>query len=104
MRPGSAAPGSADAPGNANAPGNGAPGNDAAQRRAQPAGVAAARAALADATSRPGGSRARNASALTEDPRLQTDADPPGPDGELTGTDLVMRELGGQVIEEISEA
>ncbi len=71
----------------------------------QAAGAAAARAALADAAGRAGrASRRPSASDLTDDPRLQTDSEPPGPAGELTGTDLILRELGGQVIEEVSEA
>ncbi len=79
-----------------------APGS-AASRRTQSTGAAAARAALADAAGRGGsGSCQRGASPLGDDPRLQTDSEPPGPGVELTGTDLIVRELGGQVIEEIS--
>jgi hypothetical protein len=39
---------------------------------------------------------------LPDDPRPHTDADDETDD--LTGTDLVMRELGGRVIEEITDA
>ena len=79
-------------------------GSGPAQGRSHSAGAAAARAALADAAGRPGsGPRPRNVGDLTDDPRPQTDSEPPGPAGELTGTDLIMRELGGQVIEELRE-
>ncbi|HET9898547.1 MAG TPA: DNA polymerase III subunit gamma and tau [Streptosporangiaceae bacterium] len=53
---------------------------------------------------RPEAGRARpaEATALNDDPRLITDNSEPGL-ADVTGTDLVMRELGGKVIEEISE-
>jgi hypothetical protein len=38
-----------------------------------------------------------------DDPRPQTDADQKGPADNVTGTDLIVRELGGTVIEEIGE-
>jgi hypothetical protein len=38
-------------------------------------------------------------SELADDPRPHTDAAPGGRDGDLTGTDLIMRELGGRMIE-----
>jgi hypothetical protein len=41
---------------------------------------------------------------LPDDPRSQTDAMPADAADDLTGTDLIMRELGGQVIDEITEA
>jgi DNA polymerase III subunit gamma/tau len=39
---------------------------------------------------------------IYDDPREQTDPDQPGT-AQISGTDLIMRELGGQVIEEIGE-
>ncbi|HET7014125.1 MAG TPA: DNA polymerase III subunit gamma and tau [Streptosporangiaceae bacterium] len=39
---------------------------------------------------------------MYDDPREQTDPDQPGT-AEVSGTDLIMRELGGKVIEEIGE-
>jgi hypothetical protein len=39
---------------------------------------------------------------MADDPRPLTDPTPAGPGDDLTGTDLIMRELGGRVIEEIS--
>ncbi|HYK34223.1 MAG TPA: DNA polymerase III subunit gamma and tau [Streptosporangiaceae bacterium] len=40
---------------------------------------------------------------MHDDPRPLTDPDQPGPADDLTGTDLVMRELGGKVIEETGD-
>ena len=40
---------------------------------------------------------------MHDDPRPLTDPDQPGPADDLTGTDLVMRELGGTVIEETGD-
>jgi hypothetical protein len=40
---------------------------------------------------------------MNDDPRSHTDADAPGSADDLIGTDLIMRELGGTVIEEIGE-
>ena len=40
---------------------------------------------------------------MSDDPRSHTDADAPGSADDLIGTDLIMRELGGTVIEEIGE-
>jgi len=52
------------------------------------------------------GARTRSArpaeSDLRDDPRPHTDATPPGAD-DLIGTDLIMRELGGHVIDEATE-
>jgi DNA polymerase III subunit gamma/tau len=42
-------------------------------------------------------------SGLPDDPRPHTDADAGDETDDLTGTDLVMRELGGRVIEEITD-
>ena len=39
---------------------------------------------------------------LADDPRPLTDPTPPSPGDDLTGEDLIMRELGGRMIEEIS--
>jgi len=65
---------------------------------------------------RSGGSQARRSDArsrvqhtrsagpgLPGDPRSQTDAMPADAADDLTGTDLIMRELGGRVIDEITE-
>ena len=40
---------------------------------------------------------------MSDDPRPHTDAESGGETEDLTGTDLVMRELGGRVIEEITD-
>jgi DNA polymerase III subunit gamma/tau len=40
---------------------------------------------------------------VSDDPRLHTDQSEPGHGDDLSGTDLIMRELGGHVIEEIGE-
>ncbi|HEX9065398.1 MAG TPA: DNA polymerase III subunit gamma and tau [Streptosporangiaceae bacterium] len=94
----------------AEAAGSRAAGNRAARASSRPpggtaaAGAESARAALADATGRASrGPRRPAAGELSDDPRTQTDSVPPGPAGELTGTDLIMRELGGKLIGETSE-
>jgi DNA polymerase-3 subunit gamma/tau len=46
---------------------------------------------------------AGSGSAMHDDPRPLTDPDQPGQADALTGTDLVMRELGGTVIEEAGD-
>ncbi len=38
-----------------------------------------------------------------DDPRFVTDSEPDGSGSDITGSDLILRELGGKVIEEISE-
>jgi hypothetical protein len=40
---------------------------------------------------------------IQDDPRPLTDPAPPGAGDDITGTDLIMRELGGRVIGEVSE-
>jgi hypothetical protein len=40
---------------------------------------------------------------INDDPRPLTDPVPAGAGDEITGTDLIMRELGGRMIGEISE-
>jgi hypothetical protein len=69
---------------------------------------AAARADRPGPEDRPAAGRARPAStsaedAGREDPRLLTDPDQPGQNDDPSGTDLVLRELGGTVIEETGD-
>jgi len=49
------------------------------------------------------GQASRQDPTMHDDPRPLTDPDQPGSAGDLTGTDLVMRELGGTVIEETGD-
>lgn len=49
------------------------------------------------------GAAASNAAAGQDDPRLDTDPDETEVADGLTGTELIMRELGGEVIEEVGE-
>ncbi|HKR69039.1 MAG TPA: hypothetical protein VJT16_09385, partial [Streptosporangiaceae bacterium] len=63
-------------------------------------------AARSSRPSRPGGRASKptrpdqsSANELADDPRPHTDAASEA-DGDLTGTDLIMRELGGRMIEE----
>jgi DNA polymerase III subunit gamma/tau len=103
--------------------GGGRPAADRRPARPAPAadssGQSAARAAAAAAAAaRPSGSPANGAASarnsepsrrqaksptIYDDPREQTDPDLPGA-ADVTGTDLIMRELGGKVIEEIGES
>jgi DNA polymerase-3 subunit gamma/tau len=88
-------------------------GDDHAEQRAssqpEPAGPAAegprARTARAAGSGGRGPAATRRGppagSDLADDPRPLTDAVPGDAGGDLTGTDLVMRELGGRVIDEI---
>ena len=73
------------------------------------AGSASAGSASAGSASAGSASRAPAAGAapsggpdLADDPRPLTDPTPPSPGDDLTGEDLILRELGGRVIEEIS--
>ncbi len=47
----------------------------------------------------PGG-RAAGPGSISDDPRLETGPEPPGAAPELAGTDLIVRELGGRIIDE----
>jgi len=65
-------------------------------------GVRVARAAGRSAKTRANtGNTRRTDPELTDDPRPHTDQTRPGSGDDLSGTDLIVRELGGHVIEEI---
>jgi len=93
---GQTAPGSAGQASAAGQPDRGAAGRSSAGRPGSAGG----------STARPAGARSGRParSDLADDPRPHTDATPGGTANDLTGTDLIMRELGGHVIEEITEA
>ena len=78
--------------------------------RVAPGSSAAAGQAHRGSASRGSASRAPATAAvpsggpeMADDPRPLTDPTPPSPGDDLTGTDLIMRELGGRVIGEITE-
>jgi DNA polymerase-3 subunit gamma/tau len=86
----------AESPGQA-ADAGGQPRSGAPTRRGAPPRDSRGRASAVPPPSQPAGSD------LPDDPRPHTDAAAGDESDDLTGTDLVMRELGGRVIEEITD-
>jgi hypothetical protein len=86
----------AESPGQA-ADAGGQPRSGAPTRRAAQPRDSRGRASAVSPRSQPAGSD------LPDDPRPHTDAAAGDETDDLTGTDLVMRELGGRVIEEITD-
>ncbi|HUD35452.1 MAG TPA: DNA polymerase III subunit gamma and tau [Streptosporangiaceae bacterium] len=56
-----------------------------------------------EARSAKSGSATSGSASGDDDPRFDTDGSAPGSADNVTGTDLILRELGGRVIEEINE-